>query len=133
VLAALKQIVMFVPNIVRLTIALAADGRVPARTKVLLAAAAAYFISPVDLIPDWIPVLGQLDDAVLAMIVIDTILNYVDPELVCEHWRGSPRALAIGGRVAGVVCFFVPKWLKRRFFSVPAAKAKCAEEAPPKG
>ena len=122
-LRAVKQIVLFVPNIMRLTVALARDDRVPARAKVMLGAAAVYFVSPVDLIPDWIPVLGQLDDAVLAMLVIDMTLNYVDPEIVREHWRGSPCALAVGGKFAAAICCFVPKWLKRRLFTAPARQA----------
>jgi len=113
---ALKQLVLFAPNVVMLTAALAADKRVPVRMKASLAAAAIYFASPVDLIPDWIPVLGQLDDALLAVVVLDAILNCVDHDIVMEHWRGSPRALAIGGRLAGRLSFFVPRRLKRRVF-----------------
>ena len=119
-LKAAKQVVLFAPNVVLLTAALTKDDRVPARTKVALGAALAYFISPIDLIPDAIPVLGQLDDFVLAMIVIDGLLNHVDPNIVREHWRGSARALAVGGKVAAAVCFFIPRRLRRRIFA-PAA------------
>ncbi|HUW34171.1 MAG TPA: YkvA family protein [Planctomycetota bacterium] len=115
-LSTAKQAAMFVPHVVMLAARLANDDRVPVRAKALLAAAAVYFASPLDLLPDWIPVIGQLDDLLLAALVIDVIINHVDPAAVREHWRGSPRALAIGGRIAAVICFFIPSRLKRRIF-----------------
>ncbi|HUS57886.1 MAG TPA: YkvA family protein [Planctomycetota bacterium] len=117
----LKQVALFLPNIMLLTAALAKDARVPARTKAMLAAAAIYFVSPVDIIPDWIPVIGYLDDFVLAMIVLDVIVNCVDPEIVGGHWRGSQRSLSVGRRMAACCCFFIPKKLKHRIFAAHAS------------
>jgi len=113
----LKQIALFLPNIMLLTAALARDNRVPARTKAALAVAAVYFVSPIDIIPDWIPVIGYLDDFVLAMIVLDVIVNCVEPQIVHEHWRGSERSLATGRRIASCCCFFIPRRLKDRIFA----------------
>ena len=115
-LKAAKQVVMFAPHVVMLTARLAKDDRVPVRAKLLLAAAAVYFASPLDLLPDWIPVIGQLDDLLLAALVVDVVTNHVDPAVVREHWRGSPKALAVGSKVAAIICFFIPNRLKRRIF-----------------
>ena len=127
-LNALKQVAMFAPRVVMLTARLANDDRVPVRAKLLLAAAAVYFASPLDLLPDWIPVIGQLDDLLLAALVIDAVMNHVDPAIVREHWRGSPRALAVGSKVAAIICFFIPHRLKRRLFLGGGTARKADQE-----
>ena len=110
----IKQAVRFATNIASLTIALAKDRRVPRRTKIILGVAAVYFLSPVDIIPDWIPVLGYLDDAIVAMIVLDLITNCVDPGIVRQHWRGSAATLALAQKMARCCCVFIPKGIKQR-------------------
>jgi uncharacterized membrane protein YkvA (DUF1232 family) len=59
-----------------------------------------YLLVPFDLIPDFIPVLGQLDDAVLVALVLRTILRGSDPELLREHWPGAERSLPVIERFA---------------------------------
>ena len=65
--------------------AVMADPRCPGSAKLLLAAAAAYALSPVDLIPDFIPVLGQLDDLIIVPLLIRLALKRIPRELVDEH------------------------------------------------
>ena len=64
-----------------------ADPRTPRRTRWLLAAAVGYAVSPVDLIPDFIPVVGHLDDLVVLPLLVWLALRSMPPELLSEHRR----------------------------------------------
>jgi uncharacterized membrane protein YkvA (DUF1232 family) len=81
---------------------LLSDHRVPRASKLWLGFAVAWFLSPVDLIPEFIPVAGPLDDAVVAALVLRHVLRRAGRAVVTEHWRGDPRTLAIILRVGGV-------------------------------
>jgi uncharacterized membrane protein YkvA (DUF1232 family) len=80
---------------------LARDGRVARRHKLVLLGAAAYLAMPLDLVPDFIPVAGQLDDAVVIALALRAVLRGAGRDLVAEHWPGSPRSLAVLERLAG--------------------------------
>ena len=82
----------FVPDCVVLFSRLLRDPRLPRRHKLLVAALLPYLLLPVDLIPDFIPVAGQLDDAVIVALVLRRVLR-ANPELVEEHWPGPRRTL----------------------------------------
>ncbi len=69
---------------------LVADPLLPRAAKIALAAAMVYLASPIDLIPDFIPLVGYLDDLLLGALVIDGLLNWVDRGLVLKYWPGSP-------------------------------------------
>ena len=77
------------------------DARVPTRHKLLLALTIPYLASPIDLIPDFVPVLGQLDDVVLVAFVLRRVVR-ANPELVREHWPGPRDSLRTVLRLAGV-------------------------------
>ncbi|HSJ72281.1 MAG TPA: YkvA family protein [Acidimicrobiia bacterium] len=85
--------VAIAPNLVKLLARLSMDPRVPIRRRALVVAALAYVISPVDLIPDFVPGLGRLDDVVLVAVAIDRMLSGADAAIVAEHWDGSEDAL----------------------------------------
>jgi uncharacterized membrane protein YkvA (DUF1232 family) len=106
-----------VPDIARLIARLVADPVLPRGVKIALAAAALYLLSPIDLIPDFIPVVGTLDDLLVAAIVVDGLFNYVDRRLVVKYWPGSERTLDSVARVARVLAIWVPRRLKRRVFA----------------
>lgn len=91
----------FVPDCVVLFARLARDGRVPWRHKLILSGLVAYLALPFDLVPDFIPVAGQLDDAILVALVLRTILRGSGRQLVQEHWPGPPNSLAFVLRLAG--------------------------------
>lgn len=105
------------PDIARLVVRLAADPVLPKTAKVALGAVAVYLASPVDLLPDFIPFLGYVDDLLLAAIVLDGVLNYVDRDLLLEYWPGTPQTLDQVARAARLLAFWVPSRLKRRVFS----------------
>ena len=88
-----REVARLIPDCVVLVRRLASDKRVPRRRRWALAGLAAYLLSPIDLVPDFIPVAGQLDDAILVVIVLRGVLRAAGPELVAEHWPGSERGL----------------------------------------
>ncbi|MEA2250647.1 MAG: hypothetical protein QOG70_889 [Solirubrobacteraceae bacterium] len=90
----------FVPDCVVLVGRLLRDPRVPRSRKALLAALVAYLALPFDLIPDVIPVAGQLDDAILVAVVLRAVLRSGREDLLREHWRGPERSLAVVRRLA---------------------------------
>lgn len=113
----MRALVRALPDLVRLVVGLARDPAVPTTAKVALAAAVAYLASPVDLVPDFIPVLGYLDDVLLAAVLLDGLLNFVDRRLVLRYWPGSAEALDRLARTARVLAAWVPRRLKARIFS----------------
>ncbi len=82
----------FVPDCIVLFSRLLRDERLPRRHKLLVAALLPYLLLPFDLIPDFIPVAGQLDDAVIVALVLRRVLRS-NPDLVEEHWPGPRRTL----------------------------------------
>jgi len=91
----------FLPDCALLLKRLARDPRVPRRAKLVLLAAAAYVAFPIDLVPDFVPVAGQLDDAIVIALALRAVLRAGGPALICEHWPGPPRSLALILRLAG--------------------------------
>jgi uncharacterized membrane protein YkvA (DUF1232 family) len=83
----------FIPDCLMLFRRLLADERVPRRRKLLLVAMIAYLAMPFDLVPDFIPVAGQLDDAILVAVVLRSVLRAGGPNLLREHWPGPPSSL----------------------------------------
>jgi len=113
----MRTLLRALPDVVRTLARLAADPVLPRVAKVALAAAVLYLVSPVDLIPDFIPGLGALDDLLVAAILVDGILNYVDRGLVLKYWPGSADSLERIARSARVLAVWVPRRLKVRLFS----------------
>jgi len=90
----------FVPDCLILFRRLLADPRVPRRRKALVVALLGYLALPFDLVPDFLPVIGQLDDALLVVFVLRIIIRSGGPELLEEHWPGPARSLEALTRVA---------------------------------
>ncbi|HKG44958.1 MAG TPA: DUF1232 domain-containing protein [Gaiellaceae bacterium] len=90
----------FVPDCVVLVSRLLADQRVPRRRKLLLAALIGYLALPFDLVPDFIPVAGQLDDVLIVALVLRRFLRAGGGELIREHWPGPERSLQLVLRAA---------------------------------
>ena len=91
----------FIPDCVVLCGRLLRDPRVPRRKKALLVALAAYLALPFDLVPDFIPVAGQLDDVVIVALVLRSFVRSGGETIVREHWPGPENSLAIVLRLAG--------------------------------
>lgn len=107
----LRRLVLFLPQFVVLLKRLMTDPRVPMRSKLLFGGTLVYLVSPIDVIPDFIPGLGQLDDVVLAVIALHSILNRVDPAVVREHWDGDGEIIELVRAGVGAVTRLIPgKW-----------------------
>jgi uncharacterized membrane protein YkvA (DUF1232 family) len=115
-LRTLRELVLLLPQLAGLVVRLAGDPRVPGRVKAILGVLAVYLANPIDLIPDFIPVVGYLDDVVLVAIVLDGLLNHVDREILLEHWPGDPASLERTAAVAARVAAWVPARWKARVF-----------------
>jgi uncharacterized membrane protein YkvA (DUF1232 family) len=88
-----REIAAFVPNCARLFKRLLGDSRVPRRAKLALGGSVAYLAMPIDVVPDFIPVLGQLDDALLVGAVIAYVVRVAGRDVVADLWPGSPTGL----------------------------------------
>lgn len=85
----------FIPDCIVLFRRLLGDDRVPRRSKLLLAALIGYLAMPLDLVPDFIPVAGQLDDAIVVAFVLRIVLRAGGPDLLREHWPGPDSSLNV--------------------------------------
>jgi uncharacterized membrane protein YkvA (DUF1232 family) len=88
-----RELAAFLPNLLVLFRGLLRDPRVPRSSKAWLLFGVAWIASPIDLVPEFIPVLGPLDDAVVAALVLRHVLRRTDRNVIEEHWRGSPAFL----------------------------------------
>jgi uncharacterized membrane protein YkvA (DUF1232 family) len=84
-MAEVVDLVRRLPTYARLVWALLRDGRVPASQKLILAGIGAYLFFPIDLIPDFVPVLGQLDDLAVVLLGLDLFIRSAPADIVEEH------------------------------------------------
>ena len=91
----------FIPDCLMLVRGLLRDQRVRRRHKLLLAALLTYLAMPFDLVPDFIPVAGQLDDVLVVGWVMRRLVRGAGAEIVREHWRGPDKSLRLILRLAG--------------------------------
>ncbi|HET7875004.1 MAG TPA: DUF1232 domain-containing protein [Methylomirabilota bacterium] len=112
----IKDLVLLLPRLAGMIAALLADREVPSRAKIALAALAVYLANPVDLIPDFIPWLGYLDDVLVAAVVLDGLLRVIDRSVLLRYWPGPPETLDNMAAVARRLARWVPERIKARVF-----------------
>ena len=88
-----REIAVLIPNLTRLFAGLLGDDRVPLRAKIVLGACVAYLAFPLDLVPDFIPIAGSLDDAIVAAFALRFVVRASPPGVVAQHWPGDPAML----------------------------------------
>ncbi|SDK74261.1 Protein of unknown function [Cryobacterium psychrotolerans] len=98
----LTDALRLIPDVIRLVRRLAADGTVPRRVRVVLLVLLAYLVSPIDLIPDFIPVLGYADDAIIVAVVLRFATRHAGAEALERHWPGTPQGLQAMRALAGL-------------------------------
>jgi uncharacterized membrane protein YkvA (DUF1232 family) len=89
-----RELAALVPNLLLLFRGLLRDPRVPRRAKLWLVFAVAWIASPIDLVPEFVPIAGPLDDAIVAVLVLRHLLRSTPREVLLEHWRGEEATLA---------------------------------------
>jgi uncharacterized membrane protein YkvA (DUF1232 family) len=111
------------PNYVRLLFGLLSDRRVAAVDKLLVAAAVAYILMPVDLIPDFIPFLGEVDDVFLLVTALQRLISNAGRSVVLQYWVGSPADLSPVNlrHVLTAAAFFLPRRMRRRLRTIGRA------------
>ena len=98
----LTEAVRLLPDLLRLVSRLARDKALPRRTRWLLWLLAGYLALPIDLVPDFIPVLGYADDAIAVALVLRTVIRQSGPEALARHWPGTDDGLTAVHRLAGL-------------------------------
>ncbi|HEY5403903.1 MAG TPA: YkvA family protein [Pyrinomonadaceae bacterium] len=109
----MKNLLLFVPNLVLLCGRLMVDPRVPTKERVLVAGAIIYAFMPFDLIPDMIPFVGQVDDAYLIALSLLRLATVTDPRVVRQHWSGGGDVVELIGATAMIASKLLPKKIRR--------------------
>src|SRR5947208_14246861 len=113
----MKNLLMFLPNMVILCAKLMVDKRVPRTERALFAAAVIYAIIPFDFIPDMIPFVGQIDDLFLISLTLLRLIDRTDDVIVREHWRGGGDVVALAESVATIAPLLMPRRIARVLIS----------------
>ena len=109
----MQDAVFMMPNLVKLVARLLKDPRVPRRAKITLGIAAAYVASPIDLIPEIIPVIGWADDVLIIMFALDALIDRAGEEVVEELWDGPGDLLSLVRDIVGISRNLVPRRLSQ--------------------
>ncbi|MGH3626042.1 MAG: YkvA family protein [Sciscionella sp.] len=97
-----REAARLLPDLLRLLRRLAADNTLPRGVRIRVGLLLAYLASPIDLVPDFVPVLGYADDAVIAALVLRSVVRRAGPDAVRRHWPGTGEGLALIGRLAAL-------------------------------
>jgi uncharacterized membrane protein YkvA (DUF1232 family) len=96
---ALTDGLRLLPDVLRLLRRLAADRTLPWTVRARVWAALAWLLSPLDLIPEFVPVIGPADDIIVVTILLRSLIRRAGPETVQRHWPGTPEGLAVLSRL----------------------------------
>jgi uncharacterized membrane protein YkvA (DUF1232 family) len=108
----MKDYLLFIPNLLKLLLDLLRDARISSADKAIVAGTILYVISPIDVIPDFIPFIGLVDDAYLIAISVLRLVNRADHSVVLSHWKGSHDIKELVTNISKVASFFLPDRIK---------------------
>ncbi len=108
------------PNFLRLLYGLLTDNRVAALDKLVVGGAIAYILLPVDVIPDFIPFLGEVDDVFLLMLALQRLIANAGRAVVQSYWPGDPKELSELNleKILAAAAFFLPRRMRRRLRTI---------------
>ena len=106
----LKKMIQFLKDV-------ASDERIPSRDKTILLALIALIISPIDIIPDWIPFFGLIDDFILVGVILDYFFSVLDSNIILSHFPWGMKWFAHIRRFARFFSFVVPPFLKKKIWT----------------
>jgi uncharacterized membrane protein YkvA (DUF1232 family) len=98
----LREMLRLLPDLLRLLKRLAGDKSLPRGVRVRLWLLLVYLAVPIDLIPDFIPVIGYADDAIIVALALRSVTRRAGPQALHRHWPGTPAGLAAVLRAAGI-------------------------------
>ena len=101
-----RELTTFIRNV-------AEDERIPSRDKKVLLALVALVVSPIDLIPDWIPIFGVLDDIAIIAIVLDYFFNVIDQNIILSHFPWDMKRYVWIRRTARLITGLTPSFIKK--------------------
>jgi len=115
-----SSIIRQIPNYLRLLGGLLTDRRVAPIDKLLVGAAIAYILMPLDLMPDFIPFLGEVDDVFLLVTALQRLITNAGRKVVMQYWQGAISDLdpASLRRVLTAAAFFLPRRMRRRLRTI---------------
>ena len=99
---AMKDALRLLPDLLRLLRRLLADKTLGAGVRIRLALLLAYLLSPIDLVPDFVPILGYADDVIIVALVLRSVIARAGENAVRRHWPGTPDGLQLILRLAGL-------------------------------
>ena len=102
-----KKLIQFIKDV-------AEDERIPSRDKKVILALLALIISPIDLIPDWIPIIGLLDDLVFIAIVLDYFFEVLDQDILLTHYPWGMKSFVRMRNLSKVITRLTPGFVKKR-------------------
>ena len=106
----IKELFLFIQNV-------ANDSRIPLKDKKIILIILALIVSPIDIIPDWIPVIGLLYDFVLLAVVLDYFFNHIERSLLLSHFPWSLKTFLRIQRVAVAISWLTPSWIKNKIWT----------------
>ena len=109
-----------IPNFLRLLYGLVTDHRVNAVDKLVVAGAIAYILLPVDIIPDFVPFLGEVDDVFLLILALQRLIANAGRAVVQAYWPGDPAELSTSNleKIVAACVFFLPRRMRRRLRTI---------------
>ena len=97
------------------------DERIPSQDKKVLLGLMALLVSPVDLIPDWIPVFGQLDDIVIVALILDYLFNVLDQDILLSHYPWGMKSFTNLRRTSRMIAVITPAFIKNKLWAFQAS------------
>jgi len=105
----MKKMIEFIKNV-------ANDDRIPARDKKVVLALLALIVSPLDLIPDWIPIIGLVDDVVMLALILDYFFEVLDQEILLSHYPWGMKSFVRLRRWSRFISQLTPTWVKENIW-----------------
>jgi uncharacterized membrane protein YkvA (DUF1232 family) len=109
-----------IPNFLKLLYGLLTDSRVNNVDKLVVAGAIAYILLPLDLVPDFIPFIGEVDDVFLLILALQRLISNAGRSVVASYWPGDPAELTALNleKVLAACAFFLPRRMRRRLRTI---------------
>ena len=112
----------FFKKLIAFVRAVAEDQRIPGRDKKVILAMLALVLSPFDIIPDWIPIIGVLDDLIIIAVVLDYFFNVLDQAILLSHYPWGMKSYVSVQKGARAIAFLTPRAVKEKIWKYEAPK-----------